>query len=39
MKRNILKKNLSEDMTWSDFVLNEYQSSQIPNGGGGGGGN
>lgn len=26
MKRNILKKNLSEDLTWADFLKNEtYQ--------------
>lgn len=23
MKRNILKKNLSEDLTWADFLKNE----------------
>jgi len=24
MKRNILKKNLSEDLTWADFLKNDY---------------
>lgn len=24
MKRNILKRNLSEDLTWADFLKNEY---------------
>ena len=23
MKRNVLKKNLSEDLTWADFLKNE----------------
>jgi hypothetical protein len=28
MKRNVLKKTLSEDLTWADFLKNEsYQNS------------
>lgn len=31
MKRNVLKKNLSEDLTWADFLKNEtYQYHQQP---------
>ena len=28
MKRNILKKNLSEDLTWADFLQNESYTNQ-----------
>jgi len=28
MKRNILKKNLSEDLTWADFLKNESYQNQ-----------
>lgn len=34
MKRNVLKKNLSEDLTWADFLKNESylnSSSILPN--------
>lgn len=28
MKRNILKKDLSEDLTWADFLKNESYAYQ-----------
>jgi len=28
MKRNILKKTLSEDLTWADFLKNESYNNQ-----------
>ena len=32
MKRNILKKSLSEDLTWADFLKNEMHYGQaFPN--------
>jgi hypothetical protein len=30
MKRNVLKKNLSEDLTWAYFLKNEIYSSSLP---------
>lgn len=29
MKRNILKKNLSEDLTWADFLKNEIYANPV----------
>ena len=29
MKRNILKKNLSEDLTWADFLKNDYYYKNV----------